>query len=237
LKKVPPRKCVFISKGATDMSKRILIVEDEEAIAKMIAMNLRVANMQPVIFYDGAEAELSLESDHNYDLALLDVMVPGKDGFELLEALKPYGIPVIFLTAKDDVASKVQGLTGGAEDYIVKPFEVLELLVRIDKVLARTQKTSDIIMVRDLEINLTEHTVRRNGEEIPLKNLEFELLAILAKNKNIAISRNDLLSLVWGVNYLGETRTVDVHIGQLRKKLDLHDVIKTIPKIGYRLEE
>lgn len=219
------------------MSKRILIVEDEEAIAKMIAMNLRVANMQPVIFYDGAEAEASLERDHNYDLALLDVMVPGKDGFELLEALKPYDIPVIFLTAKDDVASKVQGLTGGAEDYIVKPFEVLELLVRIDKVLARTQKTSDIIMVRDLEINLTEHTVRRNGEEIPLKNLEFELLAILAKNKNIAISRNDLLSLVWGVNYLGETRTVDVHIGQLRKKLDLHDVIKTIPKIGYRLEE
>lgn len=219
------------------MSKRILIVEDEEAIAKMIAMNLRVANMQPVIFYDGAEAELSLKLDHNYDLALLDVMVPGKDGFELLEALKPYGIPVIFLTAKDDVASKVQGLTGGAEDYIVKPFEVLELLVRIDKVLARTQKTSYIIMVRDLEINLTEHTVRRNGEEIPLKNLEFELLAILAKNKNIAISRNDLLSLVWGVNYLGETRTVDVHIGQLRKKLDLHDVIKTIPKIGYRLEE
>ena len=219
------------------MSKRILIVEDEEAIAKMIAMNLRVANMEPVIFYDGAEAELSLGSDHNYDLALLDVMVPGKDGFELLEALKPYGIPVIFLTAKDDVASKVQGLTGGAEDYIVKPFEVLELLVRIDKVLSRTQKTSDIIMVRDLEINLTEHTVRRNGEEIPLKNLEFELLAILAKNKNIAISRNDLLSLVWGVNYLGETRTVDVHIGQLRKKLDLHDAIKTIPKIGYRLEE
>lgn len=219
------------------MSKRILIVEDEEAIAKMIAMNLRVANMQPVIFYDGAEAEASLERDHNYDLALLDVMVPGKDGFELLEALKPYDIPVIFLTAKDDVASKVQGLTGGAEDYIVKPFEVLELLVRIDKVLARTQKTSDIIMVRDIEINLTEHTVRRNGEEIPLKNLEFELLAILAKNKNIAISRNDLLSLVWGVNYLGETRTVDVHIGQIRKKLDLHDVIKTIPKIGYRLEE
>lgn len=219
------------------MSKRILIVEDEEAIAKMIAMNLRVANIEPVIFYDGSEAELSLGSDHNYDLALLDVMVPGKDGFELLEVLKPYGIPVIFLTAKDDVASKVQGLTGGAEDYIVKPFEVLELLVRIDKVLARTKKTSDIIMVRDLEINLTEHTVRRKGEEIPLKNLEFELLAILAKNKNIAISRNDLLSLVWGVNYLGETRTVDVHIGQLRKKLDLHDVIKTIPKIGYRLEE
>ena len=219
------------------MPKRILIVEDEEAIAKMIAMNLRVANMEPVIFYDGAAAEASLPADHNYDLALLDVMVPGKSGFELLASLKPYGIPVIFLTAKDDVSSKVQGLTGGAEDYMVKPFEVLELLVRIDKVLARTQKGAEIIKVRDLEINLEEHTVRKNGEEILLKNLEFELLAVLAKNKNIAISRNDLIGLVWGINYLGETRTVDVHIGQLRKKLGLHDCIKTIPKVGYRLEE
>ncbi|MBQ2827572.1 MAG: response regulator transcription factor, partial [Clostridia bacterium] len=208
-----------------------------EAIAKMIAMNLRVANMQPVIFYDGAEAELSLKSDHNYDLALLDVMVPGKDGFELLESLKPYGIPVIFLTAKDDVSSKVRGLTEGAEDYMVKPFEVLELLVRIDKVLARTEKAASIITVKDIEINLSEHTVRKNGSEVILKNLEFELLSILAKNKNIAISRNDLLGLVWGSNYLGETRTVDVHIGQIRKKLDLHDCIKTIPKLGYRLED
>lgn len=219
------------------MSKRILIVEDEEAIAKMIAMNLRVAGMEPTIFYDGAEAADSLAADHGFDLALLDIMVPGKDGFALLETLKPYGIPVIFLTAKDDLSSKVQGLTGGAEDYIVKPFEVLELLVRIDKVLARTKRSDDIITVRNIEINLTEHTVRKNGEEIPLKNLEFELLAILAKNKNIAISRNDLISLVWGVNYLGETRTVDVHISQLRKKLDLHEQIKTIPKIGYRLED
>lgn len=219
------------------MSKRILIVEDEEAIAKMIAMNLRVAGMEPAIFYDGAEAADSLAADHGFDLALLDIMVPGKDGFALLEILKPYGIPVIFLTAKDDLSSKVQGLTGGAEDYIVKPFEVLELLVRIDKVLARTKRSDDIITIRNIEINLTEHTVRKNGEEIPLKNLEFELLAILAKNKNIAISRNDLISLVWGVNYLGETRTVDVHISQLRKKLDLHEQIKTIPKIGYRLED
>jgi len=219
------------------MSKRILIVEDEEAIAKMIAMNLRVAGYEPVIFYDGIEAERSLDSDSNFDLALLDVMVPGKDGFELLESLKPYGIPVIFLTAKDDVSSKVRGLTEGAEDYMVKPFEVLELLVRIDKVLARTEKAASIITVKDIEINLSEHTVRKNGAEVILKNLEFELLSILAKNKNIAISRNDLLGLVWGSNYLGETRTVDVHIGQIRKKLDLYDCIKTIPKLGYRLED
>lgn len=219
------------------MNKRILIVEDDEPIAKMIAMNLKVANMTPVIFADGDEAAASLETDHAYDLALLDVMVPGKDGFQLLEYMKAYSIPVIFLTAKDDVASKVQGLTSGAEDYMVKPFEVLELLVRIDKVLTRTGKQPSVICVCGLEINTDERTVRKDGKEIPLKNMEFELLAILAKNKNIAVSRNDLLGLVWGVNYLGETRTVDVHIGQLRKKLGLHDAIKTIPKIGYRLEE
>lgn len=219
------------------MSKRILIVEDEEAIAKMIAMNLRIANMEPVIFYDGKEAEDSLYRDNRYDLALLDVMVPGRNGFELLESLKPYKIPVIFLTAKDDISSKLEGLTNGAEDYMVKPFEVLELLVRIDKVLSRTKMTDDIITFRDIEINLTEHTVRKGGQEVTLKKMEYELLVILAKNRNIAISRNDLLGLVWGVNYMGETRTVDVHIGQLRKKLDLYDCIKTVTKLGYRLED
>lgn len=219
------------------MTKRILIVEDEEPIAKLIAMNLKIANMEPVIFSDGSKAEASLLNDHAFDLALLDIMVPGKDGFELLEVLKGYEIPVIFLTAKDDVGSKVEGLTNGAEDYMVKPFEILELLVRIDKVLSRTTKKNDIIRVSDLEINLNERTVRKGGTEIQLKRMEFDLLAILSKNKNIAISREDLIGLVWGLNYLGETRTVDVHIGQLRKKLGLHDSIKTIPKIGYRLED
>lgn len=123
------------------MSKnRILIVEDEEAIAKMISMNLKVSNYDTKIFYDGEEAAQSLLEDSKYDLALLDVMLPGKDGFELLEIMKVYKIPVIFLTAKDDVASKIQGLKGGAEDYIVKPFEILELLVRVEKVLERANK-------------------------------------------------------------------------------------------------
>ncbi len=219
------------------MQKRILIVEDEEAIAKLISMNLRVANMQSVIFGDGEEAARSLANDSEFDLALLDVMVPGRDGFELLEILKPLGIPVIFLTAKDDIDSKIHGLKGGAEDYIVKPFDILELLVRIDKVLERTCKSDSVLYFADLEISMTEHTVRKNGQEVSLKPLEFDLLTVLVKNKNIAISREDLLRIVWGVNYLGETRTVDVHIGQLRKKLELHDQIKTISKVGYRLED
>lgn len=219
------------------MLKRILIVEDEEAIAKMIALNLRVANMEPVIFYDGAKAADSLDLDHNYDLALLDIMVPGKDGFELQKILKPFDIPVIFLTAKDDVVSKVKGLRDGAEDYMTKPFEVLELLVRIEKILARTQKIESCVHFDNLDINFDERTVKKNGEEIVLKPMEFDLFAVLLKNQNIAISREDLLSLVWGVNYIGETRTVDVHIGQIRKKLGLREQIKTVSKFGYRLEK
>lgn len=216
---------------------RVLIVEDEIAIAKMIVMNLKVAGYDIVMFQDGKEAAESLESDHAYDIALLDIMVPGMDGLELLPVVKGYGIPVIFLTARDDIGTKVQGLRDGAEDYIVKPFEMLELMVRMEKVLERTKKNSDIIQILDLEINLAEHTVRKNGMEISLKPMEFELLCVLAKNRNIAISREELLRMVWGVDYMGETRTVDVHIGQLRKKLDLSDHIKTISKLGYRLED
>ena len=216
---------------------RVLIVEDEIAIAKMIAMNLKVAGYDIVMFQDGKEAAESLESDHAYDMALLDIMVPGMDGLELLPVVKGYGIPVIFLTARDDIGTKVQGLRDCAEDYIVKPFEMLELMVRMEKVLERTKKNSDIIQILDLEINLAEHTVRKNGMEISLKPMEFELLCVLAKNRNIAISREELLRMVWGVDYMGETRTVDVHIGQLRKKLDLSEHIKTISKLGYRLED
>ena len=216
---------------------RILIVEDEAAIARLIDMNLGAANYETRIYYDGAEAAEALKEDHAYDLALLDVMLPGMDGFALLEIVKSYGIPAIFLTARDDVCSKVQGLKDGAEDYIVKPFEILELLVRIEKVLERSNKLGDVLRVLDMEINLKEHTVRKNGEEIPLKPMEFKLLAALARNKNIAVSREKLLQMVWGAGYMGETRTVDVHIGQLRKKLGLNEQIKTVSKLGYRLED
>lgn len=216
---------------------RILIVEDETAIAKMIAMNLRVSNYDVEIYEDGKLAAQALQEDHAYDLAILDVMLPGLDGFSLLPIVQEYRIPVIFLTAKDDLDSKIQGLKGGAEDYIVKPFEVLELLVRIEKVLARENHTQNILKILDMEIDFEQHTVRKNDEEIPLKPMEFELLAILAKNKNRAISRENLLRMVWGMEYMGESRTVDVHIGQLRKKLCLADHIKTISKLGYRLEE
>ena len=216
---------------------KILIVEDEEAIAKMIAINLKVSGYETMIFNTGDEAAESLKEKNDYDLAILDIMLPGMDGFELLEVVKKYNIPVIFLTAKDDLDSKIQGLTSGADDYIVKPFEILELIVRMEKILERSNKIGRLIKVLDLEINVDEHKVRKNGVEINLKPKEFELLVVLAKNKNIAISREKLLNMVWGIEFEGETRTVDVHIGQLRKKLGLTDYIKTVSKIGYRLED
>jgi DNA-binding response OmpR family regulator len=216
---------------------KVLIVEDEVAIAKMISMNLKVADYDTTIFYDGNEAAENLEIKHDYDIAVLDVMLPGKDGFQLLDIMKAYDIPVIFLTARDDIESKLQGLKGGAEDYMVKPFEPLELMVRIDKILERNNKRINVIHVLDMDINLEEHTVRRGDKEIPLKPMEFELLVVLAKNKNVAISREKLLKMVWGIDYMGETRTVDVHIGQLRKKLNLGEHIKTVSKLGYRLED
>ena len=154
-----------------------------------------------------------------------------------MDVMKIHNVPVIYLTAKSDVGSKIKGLKSGAEDYIVKPFEVLELLVRVEKVLERTGKQRDIISVGEVEINLSEHQVLKNGVQVSLKPLEYDLLVLLAKNKNVAFTRDQLLNQVWGSDYLGETRTIDVHIGQIRKKLDLSDVIKTIPKIGYRLED
>ncbi len=219
------------------MANRILVVEDDTAISELICMNLEVTGYEVVPVLDGNEVEGTLEKEEDFDLALLDIMLPGKDGFELLGVMKKYGIPVIYITAKADVNSKIKGLRSGAEDYIVKPFEVLELLVRVEKVLERTGKQKEIIQVKDLEIHLSEHKVTRNGQTVSLKPMEYDLLVLLAKNKNVAFTRGQMLNEVWGSNYLGETRTIDVHIGQLRRKLDLSDVIKTIPKIGYRLEE
>ena len=216
---------------------RILVVEDDEAISRVIMKNLISTGYAATPVYDGQEAAVLLERDADVDLALLDIMLPGMDGFALMGYLKHHNIPVIYLTAKSDLDSKIQGLRDGAEDYIVKPFEVLELLVRIEKVLERTGKMQQVFDVADLTIHLMERSVRKNGKEIPLKPMEYDLLVMLAKNKNIALSRERLLHGVWGVDYMGETRTVDVHVGQLRRKLGLEKHIKTISKMGYRLED
>jgi DNA-binding response OmpR family regulator len=218
-------------------ANRILIVEDDKAIRELLCINLQVAGYDYEAQADGDSVVSLLSKEHSFDLALLDIMLPGVDGFGLLDHMKQYNIPVIYLTAKDDISSKVKGLREGAEDYIVKPFEMLELLVRIEKVLKRAGKLDNVLRVKDIVINLQERSVKCGDNEIALKPLEFDLFALLAKYKNRTLTRDRLLNEVWGVDFFGGTRTVDVHIAQLRKKLGLWDEIKTISKIGYRLED
>ena len=217
--------------------KKILVIEDENAINDLICMNLEVAGYDPVPFFDGEEFSRHLEEQDDYDLALLDIMLPGKDGFILLEELKEHHIPVIYLTAKGDLPSKVKGLRSGAEDYIVKPFEMLELLVRIDNVLKRFKHEDfEEIHIRDVVINEKKRTVYKNGKEIPMQPMEFDCLLAFWKYRNRVMTRDQILNILWGVDFQGESRTVDVHVGNIRKKLDFTDVIITVPRVGYLME-
>lgn len=216
------------------MSK-IYVIEDEIAISKAIQLNLEAAGYEVATAYNGDDVMAALFDGQHFDLAILDIMIPGKNGFELLRPLTDRGIPVIFLTAKSDVDSKVTGLSDGAEDYITKPFAMPELLVRVGKVLERHGTADKVLSIDDLTINVPERNVKKNNEALSLTPIEFDLLLVLARNKNIALSRDKLLAEVWGQLFEGETRTVDVHIAQLRKKTGLQ--IVSVPKVGYRLEE
>ena len=211
------------------MKNKILVIEDDRAISELLCMNLEAAGYETVAAYDGEEAQRLLLWHEDADMAVVDIMLPGKDGFALMEDFRT--------TAKDDVASKVKGLKLGAEDYMVKPFEMLELLVRIEKVLERTGRARKVLTIRNIMVDVQSHQVLKDGISVNLKPMEYDLFVLLLQNKNIALGREELLKRVWGEDYLGESRTVDVHIGQLRKKLELYDEIKTIPKLGYRLEE
>ncbi|MEY8235021.1 response regulator transcription factor [Lachnospiraceae bacterium 66-29] len=217
--------------------KKILVIEDEAAINDLICMNLEIAGYAAIPFFDGEVFSSHLKENHNYDLALLDIMLPKKDGFELLEELKTYEIPVIYLTAKGDLPSKVKGLRSGAEDYIVKPFEMLELLVRIDHVLKRFgNDEQEEIQIKDVVINERKRTVHKGGMEIPMQPMEFDCLMVFWKYRNRVMTRDQILNILWGVDFEGESRTVDVHVGNIRKKLDFSDIIITVPRVGYRME-
>ncbi len=214
--------------------RRILIAEDDPAINKMLCMNLGLMGYDTVPKFDGQQVLDDLAGGGSADLALVDVMMPRVDGFQLLEPLKEHGIPVIFLTARGDLEAKLRGLTGGAEDYIVKPFEMMELLVRMEKVLERHGKVESSFLIGDVAIDAQRRTVAKGGIDLNLTPMEFDLLLLLVRKKNVALSRDGLLNEVWGIRYEGGTRTVDVHIAQLRKKTGLP--IVSVPKIGYRLE-
>lgn len=219
------------------MKNRILVAEDDPIITNVITLNLDYSGYDFQAFENGSDVVAQIALDHQYDIALLDIMLPGLDGFELLQHMNQFHIPVIFLTARTDLPTKLKGLRDGAEDYITKPFEVLELLVRIEKILQRQGKLEKSLMYKDYFLDLNERRIFCSGDEVHLKPLEFDLFAILVKYKNRTLLRERLLNEIWGIDYFGGTRTVDVHIAQLRKKLGLYDEIKTIPKIGYRLED
>lgn len=215
---------------------RIFVVEDDVDISEIIAMNLQYSGYEYVTIDDGAKAAEFLRDDNAFDLAVLDIMLPGLDGFELMEHMRKFDIPVLYLTAKADIASKIKGLRDGAEDYLVKPFEVLELLVRIEKILERTGKLNKVLHCRNIVVDVESRTIKKGEEIVYLQPIEYDLMVTLIRHKNCTLSRDRLLSEVWGFDYLGETRTVDTHISSLRRKLDLASEIVSIPKIGYRLE-
>lgn len=214
---------------------KILVVDDEQPIANLIRMNLTRQGYLCTCAYDGQQAADLLEKN-SYDLVLLDIMLPKFDGYDLLAYIRPMGIPVIFLTAKSDVNDRVKGLKLGAEDYIVKPFEIVELLARIEVVLRRYNKSQAVLQVYDVVIDLDARDVMQNGQHIELTRKEFDLLVLFCQNPNTALFRETLFERVWDTDYIGETRTLDSHVQRLRRKLGWQDRIKTVHKIGYRLD-
>lgn len=211
----------------------ILIVEDEEVIHELIKRNLSLVGHICHSAFDGKEA-LECLADKRFDLMILDIMLPKEDGFSVMRQAK--GQPTIFLTARDSLNDRMTGFSLGADDYIIKPFEMLEMLARVEAVLRRTQTSASTFQLDKVLINFDSRQVFREQELLELTPKEYELLEVLVKNRNIALARERLLELVWGYDFEGETRTVDVHIQKLRKKTGWENRIKTVYKMGYRLE-
>ena len=216
--------------------QKILIVEDDAAIANLIKINLETEGYRCTCAFDGKAGADLIEEEH-FDLILLDIMLPEIDGYELLEYIKPMGTPVIFLTARGNVDDRIKGLKLGADDYIVKPFQVGELIARVEAVLRRYGKAGQKLAFADVEIDVVSRTVTQAGVPVELTIKEFDLLVELMQNKNVALYRERIYEKVWGGSSMGDTRTLDSHIQRLRKKLGWENYIRTVFRIGYRLED
>lgn len=214
---------------------RILVVEDEKPISNLLRMSLEKAGYSCTCVFDGAEAAAYLEYDR-YDLILLDIMLPEIDGFELMEYIRPMEISVIFITARGKVADKVKGLRAGAEDYIVKPFEIAELLARVDVVLRRCRKSEAVLNVGGLMIDTYSMRVSKDEEEIHLTKKEYDLLLLFVQNPGRALYRDTIYEHVWGGEYQYGSKTVDLHVQRLRRKVGWEDRLRAVNKVGYRLE-
>lgn len=211
----------------------ILIVEDEIAINELVKRNLQLVGHQCTSVYDG-KAAVAVIQEHKFNLIILDIMLPGMDGYEVYEKVKE--TPTIFLTARNSLMDRIKGFNMGADDYLTKPFEMLELIARVEAVLRRTMKSKSCFVTGEVKIDFDSHQVFYKGELVDCTPKEYELLEVFINNRNIALSRERLLELIWGYDYEGDTRTIDVHIQKLRKKLGWEDMIKTVYKLGYRLE-
>ncbi len=215
------------------MMAEILIVEDESAINELVKRNLQLVGHRCTSVFDGKAAIAEIQG-RTYDLIILDIMLPELDGFEVFRKIRD--TPTIFLTARNSLSDRIKGFSMGADDYLTKPFEMLELLARVEAVLRRTQKNRSCFEAGTVRIDFDSRQVFYGGELVECTPKEYELLEVLVNNRNIALSRERLLELVWGYDYEGDTRTIDVHIQKLRKKLGWEHVIKTVYKLGYRLE-
>lgn len=216
--------------------RKILIVEDEEAIANLIKMNLTAEGYHCTCAYDGKMGADHIEKEM-FDLILLDIMLPEINGYELLEYIKPIGTPVIFLTAKGGVDDRIKGLKLGADDYISKPFQVGELIARVEAVLRRYGKAGKKLSLGDVEVDTDSRIVYKSGNPVELTIKEYELLVELMQNKNVALYRNRLYEKIWGWEFAEDTRTLDSHIQRIRRKLNWEERIKTVFRVGYRLED
>lgn len=213
----------------------ILVVEDEKTIADLIGITLEGIGLSCVKAYDGNQAADWIETQ-SFDLILLDVMLPGIDGFSLMEWIRPTGTPVIFLTARDSIEDRVCGLRLGAYDYIVKPFAAEELIARVEGVLRHTGRRGTLLKLWDVEIDPESHVVTKAGESVSLTPHEYDLLLTLIHNRGIALYRSVLFERVWGMDADPSNRTLDTHISRLRHKLNWEDKIRTVPRVGYMLE-
>ncbi len=230
-----------------DIMKKILIIEDEPSIRELVSYNLQTNGYEALEAEDGTQGLAKARSE-GPDLIILDIMLPGIDGYEICRTLRGEGnnTPIIMLTAKSEEVDKVLGLEFGADDYIAKPFGIRELLARIKAVLRRyenggdkeTGSAEDVITIGDLTINFDRHEVIEDGEAVELTYREFELLGFLMRNEGHVFTRDELLDKVWGIEYAGETRTVDVHVRYLRRKLhdDDEKYIETIRGKGYKFK-
>lgn len=214
---------------------KILIVDDEKAICDLIDLNLTSAGYHCTSVQDGMEAINRIEKE-DYDLILLDIMLPGADGYDVMEYIRPLGVPVIFITAKHEVKDRVKGLKLGADDYLVKPFDVVELVARVEAVLRRYSKAEQRLTVDDVIVDVEARRVTKAGMPVELTNKEFGLLVLFMKNKNVALFRETLYEKVWEEEYYGDSRTLDLHVQRLRKKLCWEHNLVAVYKVGYRLE-